>query len=123
MKKNTKQLTKMLAGFLALASLTGCTTHYVNEKGEIIATSNNYNEVANVLTATGNLLQGAAAGAAAAADIVHEARSPHGRHGGWHGPRGGYYAPAPAPVLVTPPAIIRQPVIVPPTVIPGRVYY
>ena len=122
MKKNTKQLTKMLAGFLALASLTGCTTHYVNEKGEIIATSNNYNEVANVLTATGNLLQGAAAGAAAAADIVHEARSPHhGRHGGWYGPRGGYYAPAPAPVIVTPPAIIRQPVIVPPTVIPGRV--
>lgn len=71
----------LLATIGALLTTTGCATHYVNSKGEVIATSNNTEGVARIMEATGNLLYGAGAAASAAADIVHAAKGGHHHHG------------------------------------------
>ena len=110
MKKETiKKFGKpmaLLATIGALLTSTGCTTHYVNSKGEIIATSNNTENVARIMEATGNFLYGAGAVTSAAADIVHAAKG--GRHHHHHG----YYRPHVAPVVVTP--VVTTPVVVRP---------
>ena len=102
----------LLATIGALLTSTGCTTHYVNSKGEIIASSNNTEEVARIMEATGNFLYGAGAATSAAADIVDAARGGRHHH---HGYYRHYVSPVVvAPVVTTPVVVQPRPIVVTP---------
>ena len=105
MKKKFGTPIALLATIGALVASTGCTTHYVNSKGEVIATTNNAGSVARVMEGVGSFLYGAGAATSAAADIVHAAK------GGRHHHHGRYYRRyvAPAPVVIAPAPVVVQP--------------
>ena len=121
MKKETlKKFGKpmaLLATIGALLTSTGCTTHYVNGKGEIVGSYNNAGDVARVMEGVGSFLYGAGAATSAAADIVHAARGGHRHHHRTY--YGRYVTPAPvvvAPVVTTPVVVRPAPVVVAPVV-------